>query len=233
MIFVKAACTSATSIDGSSTVVPVGTIAAAETLRSGLGDGVDLLLDVHTMLTPIEAAYLGRALEPLRLYFYEDPIRPLNPQSLRLAAEHTPEVASGAPSVIVPTSATDRTFVVQEPGQPPRTLGEVDVVFPLLHGPFGEDGTIQGLLDLAAAQGADRLKEQYLLQLRRPSVNFGHARWQEKAAEAADAAAWYAAKPGRALLVHQKTLETCFEGMQAQELGRLMTEAAQKVQPKT
>jgi 4-amino-4-deoxy-L-arabinose transferase-like glycosyltransferase len=63
-------------------------------------------------------------------------------------------------------------------------------------------------------------KEQYLLQLRRPSINFGHARWQEKEAEAADAAAWYAAKPGRALLMHQKTLETCFEGMQAQELGR-------------
>ena len=28
-------------------------------------------------------------------------------------------------------------------------LGEVDVVFPLLHGPYGEDGTIQGLLELA------------------------------------------------------------------------------------
>ena len=28
-------------------------------------------------------------------------------------------------------------------------LGEVDVVFPLLHGPFGEDGTLQGLLELA------------------------------------------------------------------------------------
>ncbi|MBK7902097.1 MAG: glycosyltransferase family 39 protein [Proteobacteria bacterium] len=41
-------------------------------------------------------------------------------------------------------------------------------------------------------------KEQYLLQLRRPSSNFGHARWQEKEVEAADAAAWYAAKPGRA-----------------------------------
>ncbi len=63
-------------------------------------------------------------------------------------------------------------------------------------------------------------KEQYLLQLRRPSFNFGHARWQEKEVEAADAAAWYAAKPGRALLVHQKTLEICFQGMQAQELGR-------------
>jgi hypothetical protein len=63
-------------------------------------------------------------------------------------------------------------------------------------------------------------KEQYLLELRRPSVNFGHARWQEKEAEAADAAAWFAAKPGRALLVHEKTLAICFQGMQAQELGR-------------
>jgi D-alanine-D-alanine ligase len=32
----------------------------------------------------------------------------------------------------------------------PETLGEVDVVLPILHGPFGEDGTVQGLLELAA-----------------------------------------------------------------------------------
>jgi D-alanine-D-alanine ligase len=36
---------------------------------------------------------------------------------------------------------------------PPRevagTLTDVDVVFPVLHGPFGEDGTVQGLLELA------------------------------------------------------------------------------------
>jgi D-alanine-D-alanine ligase len=36
---------------------------------------------------------------------------------------------------------------------PPRevatTLSDVDVVFPVLHGPFGEDGTVQGLLELA------------------------------------------------------------------------------------
>jgi D-alanine-D-alanine ligase len=31
----------------------------------------------------------------------------------------------------------------------PATIGEVDVVFPVLHGPFGEDGTVQGLLELA------------------------------------------------------------------------------------
>jgi len=34
-------------------------------------------------------------------------------------------------------------------GQIPHLLGEVDVVLPVLHGPFGEDGTIQGLLEMA------------------------------------------------------------------------------------
>ena len=52
-----------------------------------LGDDVDLLLDAHTMFSPAEAAYLGHALEPYRLYFYEDPIRPLNPLSLRLVRD--------------------------------------------------------------------------------------------------------------------------------------------------
>ncbi|GAA4401054.1 D-alanine--D-alanine ligase family protein [Fodinibacter luteus] len=76
-------------------------------------------------------------------------LAPDDPEALRLATGHVPEVDTAAPSVILPTSATDRTLSVHEAGQPPRTLGEVDVVFPLLHGPFGEDGTIQGLLDLA------------------------------------------------------------------------------------
>jgi D-alanine-D-alanine ligase len=31
----------------------------------------------------------------------------------------------------------------------PSSLGTVDVVFPVLHGPYGEDGTMQGLLELA------------------------------------------------------------------------------------
>ncbi|MBR7744512.1 D-alanine--D-alanine ligase [Phycicoccus sp. BSK3Z-2] len=72
-----------------------------------------------------------------------------DPAPLRLTADRTPEVDGDGPGVVVPTSTSDRTLVVQEPGRPPRTLGEVDVVLPLLHGPFGEDGTLQGLLDLA------------------------------------------------------------------------------------
>ena len=31
----------------------------------------------------------------------------------------------------------------------PEPLRDIDVVFPVLHGPFGEDGTVQGLLELA------------------------------------------------------------------------------------
>jgi 4-amino-4-deoxy-L-arabinose transferase-like glycosyltransferase len=63
-------------------------------------------------------------------------------------------------------------------------------------------------------------KEQYLLELRRPSFNFGHARWRERPAEAADAAAWYAAKPGRALLIDSKVRELCFPRAEARPLGR-------------
>jgi len=43
-------------------------------------------------------------------------------------------------------------LVVREPGDVPRVMGEVDVVFPLLHGPWGEDGTLQGLLETAGVR---------------------------------------------------------------------------------
>ena len=69
--------------------------------------------------------------------------------ALELSAGHVPEVDGSGAGVLVPLSTTERSLSVLEPGAPPRALGEVDVVFPLLHGPFGEDGTIQGLLELA------------------------------------------------------------------------------------
>ncbi len=53
------------------------------------------------------------------------------------------------PAVVLPIEAGTSELTVQEPGEVPRVLGAVDVVFPLLHGPFGEDGTLQGLLELA------------------------------------------------------------------------------------
>jgi D-alanine-D-alanine ligase len=70
-------------------------------------------------------------------------------RALELSPGHIPEVDGDGADVLVPLSTTEHGFRVLEPGAPPRALGEVDVVFPLLHGPFGEDGTIQGLLELA------------------------------------------------------------------------------------
>ena len=49
------------------------------------------------------------------------------------------------PGSTEPGSSVDRL-----PGKDiATTLADVDVVFPVLHGPFGEDGTVQGLLELA------------------------------------------------------------------------------------
>ena len=48
----------------------------------------------------------------------------------------------------LPESSVETLPVVAD-SAPAATLGQVDVVFPVLHGPFGEDGTVQGLLELA------------------------------------------------------------------------------------
>jgi D-alanine-D-alanine ligase len=76
------------------------------------------------------------------------------PARLAIAGGELPTVEAaavpGAPvlpgSSVVPWA---RAYVTSAPGQIPPLLGEVDVVLPVLHGPFGEDGTIQGLLELA------------------------------------------------------------------------------------
>jgi D-alanine-D-alanine ligase len=53
-----------------------------------------------------------------------------------------PERAEPAPGVV-----SDRRELV--PGMREAGFPQVDVVFPVLHGPYGEDGTVQGLLELA------------------------------------------------------------------------------------
>ncbi|MEP7161268.1 MAG: D-alanine--D-alanine ligase family protein [Dermatophilaceae bacterium] len=60
-----------------------------------------------------------------------------------------PYVPESGPRVAIPLGAPERHLLRLAPGSPPVDLGPVDVVVPLLHGPYGEDGTIQGLLELA------------------------------------------------------------------------------------
>ena len=58
-----------------------------------------------------------------------------------------PEVDSTKPTLLFTADSTATQLVVQSGSQ--DVLQQVHVVFPVLHGPWGEDGTIQGLLELA------------------------------------------------------------------------------------
>ncbi len=74
---------------------------------------------------------------------------PDDPAPLELTRGQTPAVPESETAVVLPMSTRDRAVRTLPAGRVPEELGEVDVVFPLLHGPFGEDGTVQGLLELA------------------------------------------------------------------------------------
>ncbi|MFH8581043.1 D-alanine--D-alanine ligase family protein [Streptomyces zaomyceticus] len=75
------------------------------------------------------------------------------PERMAIADRALPNVAdlaeSGEGGVVLSVDPANREVVLTEPGAVPKALGEVDVVFPMLHGPYGEDGTLQGLLELS------------------------------------------------------------------------------------
>ena len=60
-----------------------------ERLRREVGFDVHLLHDVHHRLTPIEAARLGKSLEPYRLFWLEDPVPAENQAAFRTIRQHT------------------------------------------------------------------------------------------------------------------------------------------------
>ena len=83
------------------------------------------------------AASVVEALDPAR---YETSVIEIGRDGRwALPAASVAKIGPGAAAATLPVPA-DR---------PPAALGEVDVVLPILHGPFGEDGTVQGLLELA------------------------------------------------------------------------------------
>jgi D-alanine-D-alanine ligase len=75
------------------------------------------------------------------------------PDRMAIADRELPSVEqlaeSSEGSVVLSVEPASREIVYCEPGSVPKALGEVDVVFPVLHGPYGEDGTLQGLLELS------------------------------------------------------------------------------------
>ena len=65
---------------------------------------------------------------------------------MRRAVRHANELVN-APVAVVPVRAGGRCGLLN-PRDPAQALPALDVVFPILHGPYGEDGTIQGTLDM-------------------------------------------------------------------------------------
>lgn len=64
------------------------TVDAFGALRDALGPGVEICVDFHQRTTPATAVQLARALEPMRPFFIEDPVRAENPRVFRYLRDH-------------------------------------------------------------------------------------------------------------------------------------------------
>jgi D-alanine-D-alanine ligase len=98
-----------------------------------------------------------------------------DPQKFVLDREELPHVVDNGSRIRWPESTKSRELKVQHPNGELSSLGDIDIVFPILHGPFGEDGTIQGMLELyglpyvgsgvlASAVGMDKHFTKTILQ---------------------------------------------------------------------
>jgi D-alanine-D-alanine ligase len=75
-------------------------------------------------------------------------LQPDDPAQLAIRDGVLPTVPDNGTRVAFPTSPATNELVVSHPDGSVTTVA-VDIVFPILHGPFGEDGTVQGLLEIA------------------------------------------------------------------------------------
>ena len=66
----------------------------------------------------------------------------------KLEAGALPMVPYNGTRVLWPASTETRELTLIDAEGRVRSLGDIDAVVPMLHGPYGEDGTVQGMLDL-------------------------------------------------------------------------------------
>lgn len=60
-----------------------------EHLRKTVGEEIELLHDVHERVTPSQAIVLAKAVEPYRLFYFEDPVRPEHLDTFRIIRQQT------------------------------------------------------------------------------------------------------------------------------------------------
>ncbi len=71
------------------------------------------------------------------------------PAFLELTSRGLAALGGGAAEILLAPVPSAGALVDAGTGRSRPAVGPLDVVFPVLHGPFGEDGTVQGLLELA------------------------------------------------------------------------------------
>ena len=116
------------------------------------------------------------------------------PGRLAIRGSDLPTVDGDRSPIALMGGATGTDLVVTAAATVPAVIGEVDVVFPLLHGPWGEDGTLQGLLEmagvryvgsgvLASAIGMDKAYMKVVLQTAglpvTPGIVVTRAEWEQ------------------------------------------------------
>jgi D-alanine-D-alanine ligase len=119
----------------------------------------------------------------------------VNPDEMRVLEERTGERAKRQPdkAVVLAGGATVHDVLTLENGKP-AGIGSLDVIFPVLHGPYGEDGTIQGVFEMAglpyvgcgvlgSALGMDKEKMKMLFQALHlpviPFLAYHRKRWEQ------------------------------------------------------
>jgi len=122
-----------------------GTAASGNRIRLGL------LFGGRSTEHAVSCVSAGSVLRALDRDSYDVLPIGIDPQGrwVRLPEDAEALTAPGGSLPTVNAAAGREIAFLPDPTAVQGALGGVDVVFPLLHGPFGEDGTVQGLLEMA------------------------------------------------------------------------------------
>ncbi|GAA1610374.1 D-alanine--D-alanine ligase family protein [Leucobacter chromiireducens subsp. chromiireducens] len=112
----------------------------------------------------------------------------------KLEAGALPEVRDNGTRVLWPASTATRTLTLIDQSGALRSLGHVDAVLPMLHGPYGEDGTVQGMLDLvdmpyvgSGVLGSALCMDKHAVKVVLADAGIGVAPWRTVTKEQLDA----------------------------------------------
>ncbi|NVO13661.1 MAG: mandelate racemase/muconate lactonizing enzyme family protein [Rhodoplanes sp.] len=88
-------------------------------MREAVGRDVDIIVEMHAFTDTISAIQFGRMIEPLGVFYYEEPVMPLNPKQMKKVAD----------AVSIPIAAGERIYT-RWGYRPFLEDGSIDVIQP-------------------------------------------------------------------------------------------------------